>query len=337
MNDRSRSPRPIDQQVRADGKLASRRGSWLVLFVKLAAAGALIFWLCTDRLDLRRLGQVPLTFDLVVLIVLVFCSMLLPALRWWWLLRIQQINVSRWRVTTLTWIGYATSLILPGAASSDLAKSYLIVRQEPQARVRSLSTVLVDRLIGVYSLVFLGCASGGWLVASHQAPPPVLKTCYVMFALLAGSTFALVWIRLAPPRRLLAGVFPLAWVEAWRESYRLYHQSKRAMAGCFVLSLISNTFVAASLAAADRVFGGTVSWTASMVVGPLVVLANCLPFTPGGVGVAEAVASELFSQVGSSDGAEMMLAVRLVMATLSLPALMVVFRRNQESANDSPS
>ena len=338
MDGHPRAPQLVDQQqpLPADGKVPGRRRWWLVLLVKIAVAGAIIAWLCTDRLDLRRLAQVPLTLDLVLLAALLFGAMLLPAVRWWWLLRIQRIDVSLWRATTLTWVGYATAVILPGAASGDLAKSYLILRQQPEARARSLSTVLVDRMIGVYSLVLLGCLSGGWYVISHRAPPSVWIVFYAMFALLGGSTLALVWILLAPPRRLLSVVVPLAWADAWRESYRLYHRSKRAMIGCLVLSLASSTLVAASLAAADRVLGGAVSWTASLLVGPLVVLANCLPFTPGGIGVAEAAASELFDQVGSSGGAEMMLAIRLVMATLSLPALGLLFGRRRKSASLSP-
>jgi uncharacterized membrane protein YbhN (UPF0104 family) len=79
-----------------------------------------------------------------------------------------------------------------------------------------------------------------------------------------------------------------------------------------------------------------VSWSASLLIGPLVVLANCLPFTPGGIGVAEATSSQLFRGVGSTSGAEMMLAIRLMMALLSLPALLILFGR-READTSSPT
>ncbi len=330
------SPRHPDRRPIGDDTVADRRGPWLVLLVKIAVAAAIIAWLCTGRLEIRRLAEIPFSFDLVLLAAIVFGSMLLPAVRWWWLLRIQRIEVSLWRVIALTWFGYFAALVLPGAAGGDLARSYLIVRRQREARARSLSTVLVDRMIGVYSLALLGCTSAAWYVLSREASPTVWWVCYTMAALFAGLTPVVAWVVFARPPRWLAGMLPLAWAEAWRDSSALYNGSKWALAGCLVLSLASNVLVAISLAAADRVLGGGVSWMASLFVGPLVVLANCLPFTPGGLGVAEAAASELFQQVGSADGAEMMLAIRLVMATLSLPALGLLFARNRTSAGSIP-
>ncbi len=253
--------------------------------------------------------------------------MLLPAVRWWWLLRVQQIDASLWQAVKLTWIGYATALFLPGAASGDLAKGCLIVREQPTARLRSLSTVIVDRVIGVYSLLLLGCLSAIWCLLASPVDSPLRSVSAVMIGLLAGVTLAMAVVLLGPWRRLLMRFTPSSWLEAGGESYQLYRQSGPALVGCLLLSLVSSALTAASLASADHALGGGVSWASSLLVGPLVVLANCLPITPGGVGVAEAAASGLFVQAGSADGADMMLTLRLVMATLSLPALLTLIGR----------
>jgi glycosyltransferase 2 family protein len=321
---------------RTDGEVAARRRKRLVLTGKIALAASIVGWLCTGRLDLRQLASVPLSFDLALLIAILFVSMLLPALRWWWLLRIQQVDASLWQATKLTWVGYATALILPGAVGGDLAKSYLIVRAQPTARARSWSTVLVDRLIGLYSLILLGCLSAGWLLAEDPAPGFVHVLAYLSVSLLVGSSLGLALVLLGPWRRMLARYVPLPWMAALRESYDLYRGSKRALAGCLAISLVSSTLTAASLAAADRVLGGDVSWSSSLLVGPLVVLANSVPITPGGIGVAETTASELFNQFGSANGAEMMLAIRLVMAAMSLPALLILFGRQRNRISSSP-
>jgi uncharacterized membrane protein YbhN (UPF0104 family) len=316
---------------------AATRGrlSWLILVAKIALAAGIVAWLCTGRLELRRFANVPLSLNLVWLVAIVFGSMFLPAVRWWWLLRIQKIDVSLWRATKLTWLGYAAALVMPGAASGDLAKSCLIFREQSRAKARSVSTVFVDRIIGVYSLVLLGCLSAAWLRMSNPDLQTLNAITFVLFALFCGSTLGMALAVLGPTRRLLARALPLAWVEAWTESYQLYAQSVRALAGCLVLSLIGSVSTAASLAAADRAMGGAVSWTASLLIGPLVVLANCLPITPGGIGVAEATASGLFTQAGSANGAEMMLAIRLVMAILSLPALLILFGGRRKLARSS--
>ena len=229
---------------------------------------------------------------------------------------------------------------MPGAASGDLAKACLILHDQAEAKARSLSTVLVDRIIGVYSLIVLGCLSAVWLRMSNpsgQALECLSRMPYS--ALLSGSTLGMTLAVLGPTAPIFARVLPPAWVQAWGESYQLYVRSLPSLAGCLMLSLVGSLFTSASLAAADRAMGGAVSWSASLAIGPLVVLANCLPITPGGIGVAEATASELFTQAGSTNGAEMMLAIRLVMAILSLPALLLLFggRRNPaRSSTTSP-
>jgi glycosyltransferase 2 family protein len=315
----------VERVLLADQVAPDRKFSWPVLLFKIGLAAAIVGWLCTGRLDLYKLAQVPLTLDLAFLFATIFGSMFVPAVRWWWLLRIQKLNVSLWQATKMTWLGYITSLVMPGAASGDVAKSYLIVNQQFGAKARSFSTVLVDRIIGIYALVLVGCLSAVWFKFAYPGMRSLESFSYVLFALLTGFTVAPLLVLLGPTRRILVCVLPLAWVDSWTESYQLYRQSKSVLAGCLILSLASSTMTAASFAAADRVIGGKVDWTASLQIGPLVMLANCVPLTPGGIGLAEASASELFNQVGSANGAEMMLAIRLVTAILALPGLMVVF------------
>lgn len=315
---------------------AGRRRRYLVLCLKIILAFGVLAWLCTGRLDLSKILEAPLSFELFAFGALLFASMLLPAVRWWWLLRIQQIDAPLWQAIQLSWVGYLTALILPGAASGDLAKSWMIVRRQPTARARSLSTVIVDRVVGLYSLVLLAAASAAWVLSTGPIEGPVAGMAAAVFLLLVGATVGAMVMLLGPWKRVLWRFVPAEWFEAWRESYQLYWQSKRALAGCLALSLISSMLTALSFGAADRVFGGNVGWSASLLTGPLVVLANCLPLTPGGVGVAEATASELFAQFGAANGAEMMLSVRLMMAALSLPALFALFSRQQNRISSIP-
>ena len=80
----------------------------------------------------------------------------------------------------------------------------------------------------------------------------------------------------------------------------------------------------ASLAVAGRLLGEQVPWDAAFLAGPLIVLANCLPITPGGIGLAEAASSELFAQLDSGGGAEMMLMLRICVSALSLPGVVAL-------------
>ncbi len=57
--------------------------------------------------------------------------------------------------------------------------------------------------------------------------------------------------------------------------------------------------------------GSTPSVFESLFVAPLVILANTLPFTPGGVGVAEGASAGLYALVYQGGGANGMLLTRL--------------------------
>jgi uncharacterized membrane protein YbhN (UPF0104 family) len=90
-----------------------------------------------------------------------------------------------------------------------------------------------------------------------------------------------------------------------------------------------------SFAVAASMLGERVLWSAAFVAGPLVVLGNCLPITPGGVGTAEAVSSELFACFGSAQGAEMMILVRISSAILTLPGVAAFLRLPATSEHSS--
>ncbi len=296
-----------------------------ILAAKIALAIGLLAWLLlSGRLQLGRLTSVSLDGRFAVLLALVAGSMIVPAFRWWWLLRIQGLREPLGKVLRLTWAGYLAALVLPGAASGDLAKTYLILRRRSQARARAFSTVLADRFLGLHSLFSLGALSAVWMATHGGAGTASRAMAAGTVVPLAAMTLALAALLWPTARRLFFRVLPTAWREAWHESFRLYLAGLPSLFGCFGLSLLSSLTTIASLAVAGRLLGEQVPWDAAFLAGPLIVVANCLPITPGGIGLAEAASSELFAQLDSGGGAEMMLMLRICVSALSLPGLVAL-------------
>lgn len=295
----------------------------VILVGKIGLAGGLLAWLVLScRLQLGRLASVSLDWRFAVLLALVAGSMVVPAFRWWWLLRIQGLREPAWKIVSLTWAGYLASLVLPGAASGDLARSYLILRRRSQARARAFSTVLADRLLGLHSLFCLGSLSAVWLLAHNRAGSAAQTMAALTLTPLVAMTAGLVALLCAPSRRLVFRVLPASWRAAWDESFALYRGAVPGLLGCFGLSVLSSVMTVASLAVAGRLLGEMVTWDAAFLAGPLIVVANCLPITPGGIGLAETVSSELFAHLGSAGGAELMVVTRLCGALASLPGVL---------------
>ncbi len=310
--------------------------SKLTWVVKLALAVGIIAWLCTGRLSFQSLANVSLSPELALLAAMLLAAMMLPAVRWYWLLRIQNIDASLWQAFKLTWAGYLAATILPGAAGGDLAKSLLVVRRNPTSRLRSLSTVVVDRLIGILSLLVLGAVAAALFLRSGQFDGLTGHLAWSTAGLLAAAILAVALTVSFATHPLVARFVPANLLQSMRESHHLYVNSKLGLLGCFGISLLSSLLTALSLVAADRVLGGSVDWSAGLLAGPMVVLANCLPITPGGIGVAEATSSELFGGFGSANGAEMMLVTRLLMVLMSLPALLGLLGGNPARISPNP-
>ena len=302
-----------------------KRSVWrsrLVLCAKLVVAASLLSWLLlSGQLDLRLLASIPLSGELGVLVALTLGAMGLPALRWWWLLRIQQLREPLGKITALTWTGYFAALVLPGAASGDLAKSYLILRRRPKGRARAFSTILADRFAGVHSLLLLGSLSILWLAGHAEMKPAIQAMAGGTLVLLLGATLAAGLLLFTPSRKLLLRILPGPWRTAWNESFELYRNRKGALLGCYCLSLASSAMTVACFAVAAGLLGDVVGLNTVFLAGPLVVLANCLPLSPGGIGVAETASSGLFASFGVLSGAEMMVLIRVCMAMLALPGV----------------
>jgi uncharacterized membrane protein YbhN (UPF0104 family) len=292
---------------------------------KLAVGVGLIAWLVADgKLQVRRLLEVPLGGSFALLGIAVGVSLVLPVWRWWWLLRIQRVREPFAKVLTLTWVGYFTGLFLPGAASGDLAKGYFIWCRHPRMRARALSTVLADRALGLFSLVFLGSISTAWLVMTGGFSGAAFGIALVNLVLFT-VMFVGACLALSPLRVLLLRVVPARIRIAFEESIDLYRASKGGILGCFIISVLSSLLTVLALAVAAGLVGQEIPPEATLVAGPLIILSNCLPFSPGGVGLAETVSDRVFNGLGLLGGAEAMLLLRLWIVLLSLPGLLRLF------------
>ena len=300
----------------------------MILAVKVGIAIGLITWLLrSGRLELSRLASVRLNWQLAALFATIACSMAVPALRWWWLLRIQRLPESLATVVKLTWVGYLTALVLPGAASGDLSKSYLIMQHNQHARARAVSTVLADRFLGLYSLLIQGAISAVWMIHRHGSDSVLRGLIIATLIPLVTSTAGIAALLYPATRAILLRVLPANWRDSWQKSFAFYVNGWPQLAGCFALSIANAALTSAVFVVAARSLGQSIAWDSAFLVGPLVVIANCLPIAPGGIGVAESVSSELFGRIGTLYGAEVMALGRICTGVLSLAGLVGVLGR----------
>jgi|GEM_PF-201571 len=97
------------------------------------------------------------------------CCMLgavLTFIRWWYLVWTLGIPLRLTDALRMGFIGYLFNLAPAGVVGGDVIKSILIARKHPEHRTKSVASVFIDRIIGLYILfvVALGAAilSGLW-------------------------------------------------------------------------------------------------------------------------------------------------------------------------------
>lgn len=310
----------------------------VMLVAKLLIAAVLITWLIrSGRLDFSVLGLHAFGWMHLAGLFLIFASMLLQCVRWWWLVRALGIDLTLPRAIQLSWIGVFFSLILPGATSGELVRGYYIMKHAPQAKMVGASTVLMDRIVGLYALLCLGVTAFLVLLFSAEpVPAEVLHMGLAAGGLLAGMTVFLALLIHPFFRSVLGHLLPSRISEPLVQMIAVYHSCGLRVAFSLVISLGVSTLTFGSFLAAAGILGIHMPWQYAFLVGPLVIMVNCLPVSPGGIGVGEAAASVLFGYFGIAEGASLMLMLRVMLMTVALPGgiLYAVYGRTARAEED---
>ena len=312
----------------------------LVFFLKFGLAAGVLFWLVwTRRLNLAsfrvflsgaRPAVLAPTGALAVLL-----GQLLLAVRLRMLLKTQGLTVSYRRSAGLTLIGSLLGVALPGLIGGDAVKSLYLFADAPYSRSRALAAVMIDRVIGLYSLLLLGSltAGGVWIAGYLPLDSPALWAAPLVTAtatlVIVAGWFATVR-RKQPPAE---GAPPksgklLNLLEALGHSLK----RPRILAAAVGLSLLNHLLVILTFLAAALLIGVDLPIGSHFLLAPPAMVLNAVPLTPGGLGITEGGFSLLYETVGSSNGAEIGLLGRAIQyaafaAGGSIAVLAVRFRR----------
>ena len=291
---------------------------------KLLFAIILVAWLIkSGRLDLRQMISTSLSISHLLGMLVLLMSFLAQGLRWWWLLKIQDISLSFSKIFQLLWIGQFFSIVLPGLAGGELMRGYFVARETPGARVASVSTVILDRALGLYAVLSLGVVSFLWmLITQSQMMASIHKLGVLTSVLFAGCTLFFLTLSLDYTRSMALKLLPGSLRASMRVALDVYHKHGRHIFICFILSLLANIAAMSTFQIAGQMTEAALTWEEVFLACPLVFIATTLPLSPGGIGIGETTASILFSLFGVKSGATIMMIVRLWFLILRVPGLL---------------
>ncbi|QDU18310.1 lysylphosphatidylglycerol synthase transmembrane domain-containing protein [Urbifossiella limnaea] len=293
------------------------------------------------------LGKTPDYAVAATVMALCVAVLAIQYLRWFILVRALDLPFTVGGAVRLGLVGTYYNLFLPGSVGGDLVKAYFIARGQPGRRAAAVATVVLDRLIGLFGLLWFSAVIGGALwaagddrIAGNDHLRRMITVCGVLVGL-AVCGWGLMGVlpahradrfagRLATVPRLgkaLAEVWYAVWT--YRQRPGAVYLSVAMTAVCHV-AMVLMYHLAVRVFPADGSEPGTLG--EHFVIAPVGFIMQAFFPAPGGVGGAEFIFKWLYGLLGR-DGAVGLLGrvtLRVAECTCGLVGLVVFLRMRGE-------
>ena len=137
-------------------------------------------------------------------LVFILSSNVVAAFRWRYLLHLQGLSFRSAVVIRWVMIGDFFGLTLPGGAGTEITLAFYLFRNAPNAKTAALSSLFLDRILSVTSLMSMGFLSFlVLLISSDTVDKTILVLGIVMGTVLLGIVLGFFLIGLRPVRKLI--------------------------------------------------------------------------------------------------------------------------------------
>ncbi len=232
--------------------------------------------------------------------------------RWHRLLRVLGIVMTLRRVLVLNMVGAFYNTFMPGSTGGDVLKAYYAAKHAPSRRTAAVMSVIIDRVLGLLTLIILGGAMAAVQYAiAEDRTSPVARSCLhvaIVAVFLLSATVIGLWLMYTPWLRRSLGISALlnrtgGLAEKLRkilEVMQIYRREPGLMLWAILITFPVHLTVVVSALLAGKAFGLPIGAGYYFIVVPVIVLAGAVPISPQGVGVMEAFAFYLTRPAGTT-------------------------------------
>jgi uncharacterized protein (TIRG00374 family) len=292
---------------------------------------------------------------LLAAIVAYSVAALITFVRWFVLVRAQDLPFRLFDALRLGLVGFFFNNILPSSIGGDVIKAAVLVREQSRRTV-AVATIVMDRLIALWAMFWFVAALGSvfWLAGSFDQGGGEQSKTIVLIAIGLCVVSLVVWLLLGrlPQHRAdrfagrlegLRRVGP-ALAEVWRTVWMYRCRQKSvvlAMAlSCLVFVGLSISYYCCVLVLRDGTAGDPIpTLEQHFLIVPVGLLILALPLFPGGAGIGELGYGVLYSWFGCdpASGVLGMLVQRVIIWMLGLIGYFVYLSMRTSLSTPEPA
>jgi uncharacterized protein (TIRG00374 family) len=312
--------------------------------LKVAIAFGLIYWLWSSgKLDFSALAYFLTPHWAILGFSLIGLNIFLCNERWRLLLKMQNRSAGRWNSFKLNLIGIFFNYAMPGGVGGDVVKAFYFHKDYPNSKVIALTSVLTDRVMGLYSMILMGLfvMLYDW---SHVSTVPQLTNLFYGVALLTVIASLGLYLLFSAKlynsglvNRLIQRLPMSARFQKIYDSFHMYGKSPTTLVKVVLYSVVAQVSTIFYLILVGTLSGGEAPWSMSFLVAPLGFIATGIPITPAGIGVGQAAFYFLFNvYMGTitSLGATVITAFQVTQLLWGLIGAFFYLRRKQPIQSD---
>jgi len=258
-------------------------------------------------------------------------SVLTISVRWRYLLRVQDIHISYWEAIRLTFLGYFSSLVVPGTVGGDVVKAYYIAKQT-HLKGAALLSVFVDRVLGFTDFAILATVMTAAVLLTGLGTFEQMRLAALgVGVILVAVAGILVFLLSRRFRRFFHlerfyRKLPIAHhIQGAGDAAVLYRKRFGSLLKAIGMTFVAHMFFIGSITMVARSLEIDTPVYRFFVYVPIIYIAGALPLTPAGFGVLESLYVKFFAVgvIGASQVLPLALLARLIPLFWTLPGLLV--------------
>ena len=299
-----------------------------LFFLKYVVGISLIVWMVwTGKVDLSVLTRLPADL-LLQASVLTLALTVLGAVRVRYILHKQGIRTGVWQCFLYNCAGILYSAFLPGGISGDAVRAYLFMKAVPNHRLAILGAMVLDRVLGLVSMVFLGFLAACYMAINVAFIRPYLLGFAGIFFALIGGVALLHFIggRHEGKATAAEGFVERIWARVVQviASLRIHDYAPRVLTFVVVQSMLIHLLAVALIYLCSVYAQSGLDFLRVFVATPIGLLVNAIPLSPGGLGIGENAFELLYKTIGGVNGATSFLLARVFLYSPALVGLVYV-------------